>query len=58
MKTAIFPGTFRPYTKGHDDIARRALRLFDRLVIGVGYNVSKPQDADSAEERAADIRRL
>lgn len=58
MPTAIFPGSFRPFTKGHDDIARRALRLFDRLVIAVGYNINKPHDADDAAERAESIRRL
>ncbi|MDR0479267.1 MAG: adenylyltransferase/cytidyltransferase family protein, partial [Burkholderiaceae bacterium] len=32
---AIYPGTFDPITLGHEDIVRRALRLFDRVVIGV-----------------------
>lgn len=41
MKTAIFPGSFDPFTLGHADIVRRALPLFDRLVIAVGINESK-----------------
>ena len=43
MKTGIFVGSFDPFTIGHDNIVRRALPLFDRLVIGVvGDNVQKP----------------
>ena len=43
MKTGIFVGTFNPFTIGHDSIVRRALPLFDRLIIGVvGDHVSKP----------------
>ena len=58
MKTGIFVGSFNPYTIGHDSIVRRALPLFDRLVIGVvGDNVHKP-DMPSAEERMQVIRDL
>ncbi len=39
--TAIFPGSFDPYTKGHDDIVRRCLTLFDDVIIGIGYNSQK-----------------
>lgn len=43
MRTAIFVGSFDPFTIGHDNIVRRALCLFDHLVIGVaGDNVNKP----------------
>ena len=43
MRTGVFVGTFDPFTIGHDSIVRRALPLFDRLVIGVvGDNVHKP----------------
>ncbi len=44
MKTAIFPGTFNPFTVGHADIVERALTIFDKVVIGVGYN---PEKGDS-----------
>ena len=58
MKTGIFVGSFNPFTIGHDSIVRRALLLFDRLVIGVvGDNVHKP-DMPSAEERMQVIRDL
>ena len=41
-KVGIFVGSFNPFTIGHDSIVRRALPLFDRLVIGVvGDNVHK-----------------
>ncbi len=58
MKTGIFVGSFNPFTIGHDSIVRRALPLFDRLVIGVvGDNVHKP-DMPSAESRMQAIRDL
>ena len=41
MKTAIFPGSFDPFTIGHAAIVERGLSLFDRLVIGVGKNESQ-----------------
>ena len=58
MRTGIFVGSFNPFTIGHDSIVRRALPLFDRLVIGVvGDNVHKP-DMPSAEQRMQVIRDL
>lgn len=38
---AVYPGTFDPITNGHTDLARRAVQLFDRLVIGVASNPGK-----------------
>jgi pantetheine-phosphate adenylyltransferase len=40
-RIALFPGTFDPVTLGHLDIIKRALPLFDKLVIGIGTNISK-----------------
>lgn len=40
-KTAIFPGTFDPYTMGHHDIVMRSLDIFDEVIIGIGYNSTK-----------------
>ncbi|MBE6271069.1 MAG: pantetheine-phosphate adenylyltransferase [Prevotella ruminicola] len=58
MRTGIFVGSFNPFTIGHDSIVRRALPLFDRLVIGVvGDNVHKP-DMPQAEERMQAIKAL
>lgn len=58
MKTGLFVGSFAPFTIGHDSIVRRALPLFDRLVIGVvGDHVQKP-GMQPAEERMQAIREL
>jgi pantetheine-phosphate adenylyltransferase len=40
-KTAIFPGSFDPVTKGHESVVIRALTLFDKVVVAVGKNFSK-----------------
>ena len=40
-KVAIFPGSFDPFTKGHEDIVMRGLKIFDEVVIGIGYNSQK-----------------
>ncbi|UJP63583.1 pantetheine-phosphate adenylyltransferase [Mongoliitalea daihaiensis] len=40
-KIAIFPGSFDPYTNGHHDIVMRGLKMFDEIIIGIGYNSSK-----------------
>lgn len=55
MRIAAFTGSFDPFTIGHDDIVRRALPLFDRIVIGVGYNEHK-QYLQPVEERCRLIR--
>lgn len=56
-RTAVFTGSFDPFTAGHDSIVRRALPLFDKIVIGVGVNVHKKY-LYSAEVRVADIKKL
>jgi pantetheine-phosphate adenylyltransferase len=54
MKTGVFVGSFDPFTIGHDSIVRRALPLFDRLVIGVvGDNVNKPSLQPATERMRA-----
>ena len=40
-KIAVFPGSFDPFTIGHESIVRRALSLFDKIIIAVGSNVNK-----------------
>lgn len=48
----IFPGSFDPFTKGHESVVRRALEFCDELVIAVGYNgLKRNQGMFSAEER-------
>jgi pantetheine-phosphate adenylyltransferase len=40
-RIALFPGSFDPFTKGHEDIVLRARLLFDEVVIGIGQNSQK-----------------
>lgn len=40
-KIALFPGSFDPFTKGHEDIVLRSLKIVDELVIAIGYNSQK-----------------
>lgn len=40
-KTAIFPGSFDPFTIGHKSVVKRALPLFDKIIIAIGYNSAK-----------------
>ena len=40
-KTAVFPGSFDPITKGHEDIILRAIPLFDEIIVAIGTNSSK-----------------
>ena len=41
MKIAVFPGSFDPFTLGHQDVIRRAIPLFDKIIIAIGKNASK-----------------
>jgi pantetheine-phosphate adenylyltransferase len=54
-RVAIYPGSFDPPTNGHLDIVDRAARLFDRVVIGVGMNLSK-KTVFTSDERVALMR--
>jgi pantetheine-phosphate adenylyltransferase len=40
-KIAVFPGSFDPFTIGHESIVLRALSIFDRVIIAIGYNSEK-----------------
>lgn len=57
MRTAIFPGTFDPFTIGHDALVRRALELVDELYIAIGINTEK-RAMLSVEERIERIATL
>ncbi|MFV9474883.1 pantetheine-phosphate adenylyltransferase [Advenella sp. RU8] len=50
MITAVYPGTFDPLTRGHEDLVRRAAGLFDKVVIGVASSAGK-HPLFSLEER-------
>lgn len=41
MKIALFPGSFDPITKGHENLIHRAIPFFDKIVIGIGVNTAK-----------------
>ncbi|MEO0679960.1 MAG: pantetheine-phosphate adenylyltransferase [Pseudomonadota bacterium] len=56
MRTGLYPGTFDPVTLGHLDVIRRAVKLVDRLVIGVAVNRDKGP-MFSLEERTAMLER-
>lgn len=57
MRTAIFPGTFDPFTIGHDALVRRALNIVDELYIAIGINTEK-RTMLSLEERMERIATL
>ena len=57
MNKGLFVGSFDPFTIGHNSIVRRALPLFDHIIIGVGVNERKMCMLD-AEERVKRIKRL
>ena len=41
MRRAVFPGSFDPITLGHENIIRRALPMFDEIIVAVGVNSTK-----------------
>ncbi|MDO4801669.1 MAG: pantetheine-phosphate adenylyltransferase, partial [Prevotellaceae bacterium] len=57
MKTAVFTGSFDPFTIGHKNIVDRALNLCDELVIGIGYNENK-EYMFTLEERIEAIKKI
>ena len=57
MKKALFPGSFDPFTKGHEQIVHKGLALFDEVIIAVGVNVSKVYSFDT-EKRLNHIKAL
>lgn len=57
MRTGILVGSFDPYTIGHDSLVKRALPLFDKIVIGVGFNERKKY-MQTTETRVARIKEI
>ena len=54
-RIAVYPGSFDPITKGHEDLIHRSLEFVDQLIVAVAVNVAK-QPLFSLEERVALIR--
>lgn len=54
---AVFTGSFDPFTLGHDNIVRRALPMFSKIIIGVGHNERKTY-SQTLEERVQTIREI
>ena len=56
-KIAVYAGSFCPFTKGHEDIVAKALPLFDKIIIGIGYNPDK-KDVFSENERQTWVKNI
>ena len=57
MLTIVYPGTFDPFTRGHEDLVRRAARLFDRVVVGIAASETK-RPMFTLDERIAMTREV
>ena len=57
MKIALFPGTFDPFTRGHQAIVEQSRKLFDKVVIAIGENIGK-RSLLSVEKRLQLIRKV
>lgn len=56
-KIGLFPGSFDPFTRGHQAVVEEALRLFNKVVIAIGYNTAK-RGMLTVEARKALIERV
>ena len=57
MKVAVFPGSFDPFTKGHESVVQTALNFFDEVVVAIGVNTKKTSFF-SVEKRKRHIQSL
>ena len=57
QRVVIFPGSFDPFTKGHEAVVEEALKLFDRVVVAIGHNIQK-RGFLTVEARKALIERV
>jgi pantetheine-phosphate adenylyltransferase len=51
-RVAIFPGSFDPFTSGHDDLVKRALKMFDEVIITIAVNSTKTPLFSAAERKS------
>jgi pantetheine-phosphate adenylyltransferase len=56
-RIAVYPGTFDPITKGHEALVKRALPLFDEIIVAIGVN-SKKQSYFPIEKRIAWLKKV
>lgn len=56
-KIAVFPGSFDPFTIGHEEIVKRGLKIFDKIIIAVGINAVKKEFLD-VDTRIAIIKKV
>jgi len=52
MPTVVYPGTFNPITIGHTDLVKRALKLFDHVIVAIGTSPQKDPETELAERIA------
>ena len=57
MRRALFPGSFDPFTKGHANIVKRGLDIFDEIVIAIGFNEHK-HGLVPADERVTALKKF
>ena len=55
---AIYPGSFDPITNGHVDLVKRALRVFDKVIVAIATNAGKDTSLFTVEERLEMIREV
>ena len=54
-KIAVFPGSFDPFTKGHEAVVQKALHVFDEIVIAIGVNSSKKSVFDLEKRKQQQV---
>ena len=56
-RIAVYPGSFDPFTVGHESIVLRAMNLFDKIIIGIGFNINK-KNYFTVEQRLEMLKEL
>ncbi len=57
MKIAIYPGSFDPFTNGHNNIIERSVKVFDQVIVAVAHNTSK-KTIFTVEERVSILNEI